>query len=80
MPEQTLVNLGHLETLLDLERRHEELLAELDTLDRRVSTVLSEVRASLYPGTTNPPGPEVPASAGNEPSAVGVPASAGNHH
>ncbi len=55
MPEPAFGNLGHLETLLDLDKRHEELLAELEALDRRVSTVLGEVRAALYPGEANPP-------------------------
>ncbi len=50
MPESPFVNLTHLETILELDRKHDELLAELDTLDRRVSAVLQEVRGALEPG------------------------------
>ena len=54
MAEPSFVNLDHLETILDLDRRHEELLAELDSLDQRVSTVLHEVRLLLQPETPGP--------------------------
>ena len=36
---------SNLNALLDLEARHEELLAELDALDKRVATVLKECTA-----------------------------------
>ncbi len=55
MAESPFVNLGHLETILDLDRKHDELLAELDTLDRRVSEVLREVRATLQPAACEHP-------------------------
>ncbi len=35
----------HLETLLDLETRHEELLSRLEDLDQRVERVLAECLA-----------------------------------
>jgi hypothetical protein len=34
-----------LDTLLDLEQRHEELLVQLDELDKRVESVLKECLA-----------------------------------
>lgn len=49
MSERSFVNPAHLETLLELDRRHDELLAELGALDRRVCDVLREVRASIQP-------------------------------
>ena len=49
MTDRPLVNQGYLETLLELDQRHETLLAELDNLDRRVCEVLSEVRATFQP-------------------------------
>ncbi len=49
MSERSFVNLPHLETLLELDRRHEELLAELGALDRRLCDVLREVRATIQP-------------------------------
>ncbi|MDZ7616043.1 MAG: hypothetical protein U1E05_03505 [Patescibacteria group bacterium] len=49
MSDRPFVNLAHLETLLDLDRRHEELLAQLGDLDQRVSDVLREVRAVIQP-------------------------------
>ncbi len=39
----------HLDTLLELEARHEDLLLRLDELDRRVASVLTECRASHEP-------------------------------
>lgn len=51
MSERPPVNLGHLETILDLDQRHEALLAELGTLDRRVCEVLREVRAAFRPSS-----------------------------
>jgi len=54
MAEPSFVNLDHLETILDLDRRHEELLAELDCLDQQVSTVLREVRLMLQPDAQQP--------------------------
>lgn len=54
MSGQPFVNLDHLETLLDLDRRHETLLAELDALDRRVCEVLGEVRAAFQPEAPEP--------------------------
>lgn len=47
MSQRSFVNLAHLETLLELDQRHEELLTELGALDRRVSDVLREVRATI---------------------------------
>jgi tetrahydromethanopterin S-methyltransferase subunit G len=40
---------AQLETLLDLDRRHDELLERLDELDRRVEKVLAEWLAGRQP-------------------------------
>lgn len=42
--------LAHLDTLLELENRHEELLQRLDDLDRRVEKVLKENQPSRCGG------------------------------
>ncbi len=55
MSERSFVNLSHLETILELDRKHEELLVALDTLDRRVSAVLCEVRAAFQPAASEQP-------------------------
>jgi hypothetical protein len=39
----------HLDTILDLEARHEELLARLEELDRRVETALKDWQAAAKP-------------------------------
>jgi tetrahydromethanopterin S-methyltransferase subunit G len=41
---------AQLETLLDLEARHEDLLQRLDELDRRVEKVLGECLRGRQPG------------------------------
>ena len=44
--------LGQLQALVDLEARHDDLLRQLDALDRRVEQVLKECLATNAP----PPG------------------------
>ena len=45
---------SHLDTILDLETRHEELLTQLDALDKRVATVLKECTAGRGSGQDEP--------------------------
>jgi len=40
--------IAHLDTLLELENRHEDLLQRLDELDRRVEKVLREWQPSRH--------------------------------
>ncbi len=42
---------SQLEALLDLDRRHEELLERLDELDKRVEAVLAEWLAGRQPAS-----------------------------
>ncbi|HIQ23412.1 MAG TPA: hypothetical protein EYH34_19490 [Planctomycetes bacterium] len=51
---------SHWQTLLELEARHEEVLRQLDELDRRVEQVLKECLASA-----RGPGPSGPARRGD---------------
>ena len=45
---------SHLETLLHLETRHEELLEQLDQLDKRVESVLAEYRGNQAASLAGP--------------------------
>jgi hypothetical protein len=40
---------GHLQALVDLEAQHDDLLQQLDALDRRVQRVLKECLAANTP-------------------------------
>jgi len=50
----------HLETLVDLEARHDELLRQLEILDRRVEEVLVECGAGRQPAADSLPPVEPP--------------------
>ena len=47
-----------LETLAELESRHDDLLERLDSLDKQVAKVLNEYRGAEQPPTPDKPHPQ----------------------
>lgn len=47
----------HLEQLLELDRRHDELLEQLESLDQRVADTLAQFRPAESPSPAEPPSP-----------------------